>query len=280
MYLSKKSVVGFYVYAYIRKSNGTPYYIGKGKKARAWAKHDSVSVPKDLTKIIILEHNLSELGAFAIERRLIRWWGRKDLGTGILWNRTDGGEGSANPSADTRKKMSKPGSLNGMYQKTHSDKVKSDSAQRMSKTNTGKRWYNNGIENLFVPTHPGDGWMCGRINQPPTTAGKKMYNNGLVQIMAHDIPGDGWVLGMIKNTTTLRKSCRGIKHSDQARKNNSDAQKKNAPRYSLSHLVYGDFYGSLRELSERYPDQKLNKVELWRLTVGGYKNGYKGWIVS
>ncbi len=132
----------YYVYAYIRKSNLTPYYIGKGKNRRAFEKHTGVNKPRDKSKIIFLETNLSEIGAFALERCMIRWYGRKDLGTGILHNRTDGGEGASGcvTPPDRRLAISKAniGEGNGMYGKTHTE----DAKKRISIGHIGLRLSN------------------------------------------------------------------------------------------------------------------------------------------
>jgi len=95
----------FYTYAYLRKGDRTPYYIGKGTGKRAYDRHTHrVKVPDDRDRIIFLKENVSEREAWDYETEMIQFYGRKDLGTGILRNMSDGGEGQSNPSPEARRK--------------------------------------------------------------------------------------------------------------------------------------------------------------------------------
>jgi hypothetical protein len=124
----------YYIYAYLRAHDsdygvsGSPYYIGKGKGKRMFEKHH-VNLPTDRKLIVVLEKNLTEIGAFALERRLIRWWGRIDNKTGILRNKTDGGEGSSgakiihSPESNVKRSIALKGKKKGPNSSEHNKNI-------------------------------------------------------------------------------------------------------------------------------------------------------------
>ena len=116
----------FYVYMYLRE-DGTPYYVGKGKDKRAYTKRRRLKVPsKD--RIVFPYTNLTEEESFQKEIELIAKYGRKDIGTGILRNLTDGGEGVSGVviSEESRKKISDyhKGKLKSNYHKSKMSEAK------------------------------------------------------------------------------------------------------------------------------------------------------------
>jgi hypothetical protein len=128
----------FYTYAYLREDK-TPYYIGKGKDRRAYRKHKNVKVPKNINLIIILKNNLTEKEAFKHEAYMIAILGRIDNGTGILENKTNGGEGCPGYiyTEEYRKKLSEniKGENNPFYGRKHTDETK----QKIRELNIGKK---------------------------------------------------------------------------------------------------------------------------------------------
>lgn len=124
----------YYTYAYLRV-NRTPYYIGKGKIKnnryyRVTSHHSNTTVPP-IERILILKEFESEFDAYKHEIYMIKVYGRKDKGTGILHNLTDGGEGASNPSDYSRKRTSE----------THKGKILSEEVKNKISLTRKKRGY-------------------------------------------------------------------------------------------------------------------------------------------
>ena len=89
-----------YVYLYSDAETDRPLYVGKGHDMRAY-EHKKRTHNKKLsewikereTKVSFLTRNMTTQGALAVERFWIAVFGREDIETGPLFNKTAGGQG-------------------------------------------------------------------------------------------------------------------------------------------------------------------------------------------
>jgi hypothetical protein len=137
-----KNLYRFYTYAYLREDK-TPYYIGKGNGERLYKKQKGeIKPPKDKSRIIFLKQNLTEEEAFRHEIYMIAVFGRIDLGTGILYNKTNGGEGTSgffwNEEQRKRKGELQKGDKHHFYGKSLSEEHK----RKLSEALKGEKNHN------------------------------------------------------------------------------------------------------------------------------------------
>lgn len=101
----------FYVYCHRRCDDNSIFYVGKGKGDRASSRYSRNRYWHHIANkcgytIDYVDQNLTEEEAFELESLMIQEIGRHDLGNGRLVNTTDGGEGTSNPTAEVRQKIS------------------------------------------------------------------------------------------------------------------------------------------------------------------------------
>ena len=100
----------FYTYLYFHQ-DGTPYYVGSsGWRQRCRDRH-RVPVPPHAR--ILVQHWASKEEMLEMERWLIQFYGRLDIGTGLLLNESDG-PGCLNPNETARAIMRGAGRKGGL----------------------------------------------------------------------------------------------------------------------------------------------------------------------
>jgi len=160
----------FYVYGYLDE-NFIPFYIGKGKNNRILAHlrlnspnkylvHKIKKIQKETNKnpnLIFYAKDLNEDESFLLEKKLIKLYGRKDLGLGSLVNLTNGGDGSSGYIRDTnwkeKQSLAHKGYIkekNGFYNKHHNITTKTILSKKLKGRipwNKGKKCPQLGGEN-------------------------------------------------------------------------------------------------------------------------------------
>lgn len=103
----------YYVYLHRKKTTGEVFYVGKGHDRRAWSQQGRNKfwkrvVQKHGLDVEIYLDGLQEWYAFELEKDLVGYYGRRQLGLGSLVNLSDGGEGPSGIicSEDRRKEIS------------------------------------------------------------------------------------------------------------------------------------------------------------------------------
>lgn len=125
----------YYVYHHYRKDTGEIFYVGVGHSKRAYSKQSRNNYWHNIVNkcgytIKIVKQDLTWEEACKEEKRLIKLYGRKDLGLGTLVNMTDGGDGTIgvvrsdeykkNISIRMKKQNAKEGNpCYGLYGKEH-----------------------------------------------------------------------------------------------------------------------------------------------------------------
>jgi hypothetical protein len=292
------------VYQWLRKE-GTPYYIGIGNPRRPYRGRRLCGCPPPRDRIVILHENLEWEEACRIEKELISFYGRKDLGTGILRNLTDGGEGIVNLSEKSRGKISKAnsGKNHPFFGKERSEETK----KKISKANSGKKRTEETKKKMSEAQSGKKLSEETKLKLSKASLGRKHTKEAIAKFSGKNHPMYGKKHTkeskekMSKANSGENNPRFGKNHSEETKKKISDMHKgkklSERTKKKLSeagigekshnriprdwcHPVHGTvLQKSASELARLFPEQKLNRGHLAEVARGGGKRfQHKGWI--
>jgi hypothetical protein len=189
-----------YLYRHIRLDKNEIFYIGigkgnDGKYKRAKSKSDRNNHWHNIVncteyRIEIMLDDLTWKEACQKEIELIALYGRRDLKKGTLVNLTDGGDGGANPSEETRKKNSEAQKGKKASQETRKKmsesrkgaKCKIETKQKIRESLTGKKHSEERIRKNSEAQKGNKNWLGKKHNeeakQKMSESKKKKYEIG------------------------------------------------------------------------------------------------------
>ena len=225
----------FMAYVYIHRRNDisneheSVFYVGIGTKKRVYQKISRNRFWKNIVNKhgftgFIIKDNLTWQEACSIEKDLIKFYGRSDLGLGNLCNLTDGGDGQLGcyPSEETRGKMRK----NNKHTKTFLGRQLTEEHKRnISKGSIGKKMSKETILKMKEAQKIVNSLVETKINKSNAQKGKKLTEETKKKISEKN---KGRGLGR-KLTEEHRKKLsikrKERKISEESKKRMSDAKK-------------------------------------------------------
>lgn len=105
-------------------------------------------------------------------------------------------------SEETKRKMS---------ESQMGKEIPEDVRSKIAESVKGFNWYNNGTESVQARSHPGEGWVEGRMMgwETPRNKGMKWYHKEGQNKMFKEDPGDGWVKGKLPHRRDNNPTNRG-----------------------------------------------------------------------
>jgi hypothetical protein len=285
----------FVVYMYVRE-DGTPYYIGKGRPWRPYRRGGRPCVTPSRNRILILCKDISEKSALSIEKDLIAGYGRKDLDpvNGLLRNRSDGGEGTSNPSPERIKRLRErmTGERNPMYGKrgilSPIFGIKRTEEQRR-RASEQKRGPNNSFYGKKGKEHnrygiPHSQETLEKISKfydwyHPNHGEILKVSTSRLPVMFPDQKLDRSSLCKVSNGICYHhKGWRLLKNKDvDICKELRKSRRKGS--YNWHHKDYGDLKDlSCVELIAKFPELKLALSSLSKVSLGSQK-AHRGWSI-